>query len=279
MSGELLFSRRCVVAVDSVLVDGLHVVFKVTKTLTKHPNTCDIKISNLSQSTRNQLKKKHAKVILSAGYKDTIAQIFSGSSRTIDHERDKAEWVTHIQCGDGEVQYAYKRVSESFPPGARVGDIIKKLAGSMGVDPGNVLAQVAAGGFRGSIDQFAQGYVAHGKASTELTKILRTAGFDWSLQDGALQVLRQNATSKRQAVLLSPDTGLVGSPSHGAPNKKGKPSVMTAKSLLQPQFRPGGQVQIKSQSIPGGFYRLEKVEHSGDTAGGDWYSNLEGRPI
>lgn len=278
MSGDLLFSRRCAVVVDDLLVDGLRVQFSVEKTLTKHPNTADVKITNLSESTRRQMRKKHAKVVLSAGYDDTIARIFSGQARTTDHARQGPEWETHIQCGDGEVQFRFSRVSESYGPGAALGDIITSLGRSMGVDLGNVREQVEAGGFRGNVDQFAQGYVAHGRASTELDRILRTAGFEWSIQDGALQLLKPGQTSKRQAVLLSPETGLVGSPEHGAPDKKGKPSVMKCKSLLQPSIVPGGRVELRSQNVQG-QYRVEKVKHTGDTAGGDWYSEVEARPV
>ena len=275
---SVLFARRCQVAVDDVLVDGLRVQFDVSKSLTKHPNTCDIKISNLSESTRRQMKSRRALVRLMAGYEDTIAQIFSGAARTTDHARESAEWVTHIQCGDGETQFVFSRVSESFAPGASVADIIARIASRLGVSAGNVPAQLAARGFRGNLEQFAQGYVAHGKASTELDKIMRSAGFEWSIQDGALQILKPDQATKKQAVLLTPDTGLVGSPEHGAPNKKGKPSVMKAKSLLQPSIHPGGEVSIQSRSVDGHF-RVSKVKHTGDTAGGHWYTELEAHPL
>lgn len=278
MSGEVMFSRRCRVLVDTLQVDGLRVQFEVTKTLTKHPNTCDIKISNLSEHTRKQMKKRRAKVILLAGYEDTVAQIFSGTARTTDHVREGAEWVTHIQCGDGEVAFKHARVSQSFSSGATVSGVVTGIANSLGLGAGNVQEQLSAGGFRGNIEQFAQGYVAHGNSSTELSKVLDTAGFEWSIQDGALQILKPGKTSKRQAILLSPDSGLVGSPELGAPNKKGKPSVMKAKSLLQPGLIPGGEVAIKARSVDGHF-RLEKVKHTGDTAGGNWYSEIEGHPL
>jgi len=265
--------------VNDLLVDGLRVQFKVEKTLTKNPNTAHITISNLSEDTRRKMRKRHAEVVLSAGYTDTVAQIFSGTARTTDHVRKEASWETVIQCGDGEVQFRAARVSQSFGPGTKVADVIAAIARSTGLKLGNALEQAQSGGFRGSLEQFAQGFVAHGKAATQLDKILRSAGFDWSIQDGALQFLRATETAKNQAVLLTEGTGLIGSPEHGTPDKKGKPSVLKAKALLQPTLKPGGRVEIRSRAIAGAQFRIEKVTHTGDTGGGDWYSEIECQPL
>lgn len=278
-ASPLLFQKRCSVAVDSLLVTGLRVQLTVEKTLTKHPNTCEVKISNLSESTRRQMAKAGAKVVLSAGYDNTIERIFSGVARTTDHTHERAEWLTVVQCGDGETEFCFARVSESFQPGAKVSDIIESIATYLGVGKGNVSQQLAdSSTLRGAIEQYAQGYVAHGNASTELDKVLKTAGFDWSIQDGELQVLKPGQPSKEAVVLLSPSTGLLGSPEHGAPNKHGKPSLLKCKSLLQPRFTCGGTVAIQSQSVSGQF-RIDKLKHTGDTGGDGWYSELECSPL
>jgi hypothetical protein len=277
VTAALLYQRRCVVAVDTLLVDGLRVQFKVVKSLKKEPNSCELTISNLSKATRSTMRKTRAAIILSAGYADTVAQIFSGHARTTDHKRNGPTWETLIQAADGEVQFQANRVSESFGPGTKVADVIAKLAGASGLNPGNVLEAARAGGFRGNLDQFAQGYVAHGKAATELERIFKSAGLEWSVQDGALQVLKPGATSTTKAILLSPTTGLIGSPEHAAPDKKGKPSPLKCKALIQPQFKPGVRVAVQARDVQG-EYRIVKVTHTGDTHGPAWYSELEVRP-
>jgi hypothetical protein len=135
----------------------------------------------------------------------------------------------------------------------------------MKVDPGNAASAATA-------DSFLTGYVAHGRASTELERLLSARGLEWSIQDGRLQVLPKRGTTA-QVVSLSPDTGLVGSPEYGTPDKKGAASVLKVKALLQPQIKPGGKIRIDSANIHGVFFRVEEVEHRGDTAGGDWYSD------
>jgi hypothetical protein len=51
---------------------------------------------------------------------------------------------------------------------------------------------------------------------------------------------------------------LIGSPDHGTPDKKGKPSKLIVKSLLQPQIVCGGRIEVQSAAVKGQF-RVEKL--------------------
>jgi hypothetical protein len=258
--------------------DGLRVAFNVKKTTKHQPNTCELKIHNLSSATRAKLQGVGVPVTISAGYESNASIVFQGDSRTIDHVREGTDWVTRIRCGDGERAYQWSRISESFGPGASIADVIKSVAGSLGLNLGNLPAELAKGGFRGSLTQFAHGFTAHGKTVRELDRLLRTVGLSWSIQDGALQVLRGAEPAPGTAVLLTPETGLIGSPEHNAPDQKKHPPLLKFRSLLQPQIRCGGVVDIRSASVNGQF-RVEALDTVGDTASTDWYSNGEAQPI
>lgn len=271
-----LFRRRCVVVLDGREIDGLRVSFKVKKTSGKEPNTAEVNIANLSATSRAAMAKKHAKLILQAGFEESIATIFSGDARTVDHVRDGASWVTKALAGDGERAYQYSRCSESFGPGTRASDVILYLSRALGINPGNALEKANALP-KGSVAAFANGISVHGKAATELDRVLRAVGFEWSIQDGALQILEEGETNRRQIVLLSPSSGLLGSPVHGTPDKKGKPAMLKVKALLQPTLRPGDRVRIEAEATNGQF-RIVSLSHSGDTAGGDWFTELECLP-
>lgn len=271
--GELR-NRSCVVVVDGVRIEKLRMSFKVTKTLTKDPNKALIKIFNLASATRSAMKKKGAAVVLSAGYESNAAVIFSGDSRLTDHVKEGTDWVTTIECGDGERAYQFQRVSESFKPGTPIADVIRHCAKSLGINVGNLEEELARGDFRGGLTQFAHGYAVHGKASAELDKLMRTAGLSWSVQNGALQVLRGGAPATGSAILLTPETGLVGSPDFGTWDKKKNAAPIRVKSLLQPTIRCGGRVEIRASNIKGQF-RVDKISHEGDTRGGNWYTDAE----
>lgn len=273
----LLFDRSCVATVGDLRVDGLRMAFKVSKSTKREPNTCELRIWNLAAKTRAKLQGKGVSVILSAGYQDNAAIIFQGDSRTIDHLREGADWITRVRCGDGERAYQWAHFSESFAPGTSIADVVRAAAKALGVNVGNLDDELDKGKFRGALTAFAHGYTAHGKAALELDRLLRTCGLSWSIQDGALQLLRGDAAAPGKAVLLTPQTGLIGSPEHNTPDKKGKAPRVKFRSLLQPQIKCGGSVELRSDGVKGQF-RVESLDHTGDTASTDWYTSGEGLP-
>jgi hypothetical protein len=257
-------------------ITGLRVQLKVKKSLKKEPNTCELSVFNLSPATRANMQKRGARVIVEAGYTDTLSQIFSGDARVIDHIHDGANWITKVQCGDGERAYQFSRITESFRPGTKVADVIQGVIQATGLDGTKAIQTVKAL----VSEQFIKGYAANGKASAELDRLLRGRGLEWSIQDGQIQVLQKGATTQETAVLVSPDSGLVGSPEHGTPSpdeKKDKANTLKVKSLMNPQIRPGRIIAIQANGIRGQF-RVLTVEHSGDTHGGEWYSVVECTP-
>ena len=275
---QTLFGRKVTVQVDDLIVSDLHVQFKVVKTVRMEPTTLDLAIFNLSPHTRAGMAAKYSKVILNAGYAGQLGQVFSGKSRTTDHEKVAPDVVTRIQGGDGEQQYQFGRVNLSFSPGAQYSDVVAACAKGMGIGLGNLQSALVPP-FRKGLTQLTGGYSAHGSASRELDRLLKSLGFEWNIQDGQLQILPMDQASTESIYLLTPDTGLLGSPQHGAPDRMGFTSMtLIAKSLLLPAIRPGRRVQIKTQSI-NGVYRVQKVTYSGDTAGDEWFNEMELIPV
>jgi hypothetical protein len=256
---------------EGTVITDLRVQFTITKTITKEPNTIEVRVTNLSEDSRSQLQAQGTRVALFAGYEgQPLGQIFTGSSRTIDHVHEGPEWVTKIQCGDGELPYQFATVIKSYAPGTAIKQVLSDIVSSLKVDPGNALAQITK--LQG---QFASGYAMQGTASAALTSVLNGQGLEWSIQDGKLQVLAPNTVTNEKAVLVNAQSGLIGSPEHGTPTKIGGPGVLKFKTLLNPLLHPGRQVYVESRYIQGGYFGLQKVVHTGDTMGGDWYSTCE----
>ncbi len=250
---------------------GLRIVFRVTKTNAKAPNTSEITIYNLAQETRAKLQQKGLRVLLEAGYVATgIARVFVGDVRTADPIGDGVNWKMVLKCGDGERSFRFARAAESFAGGTTVGDVVRYCAAQMGLALGNSTTQAAK-----LSTQLAHGWTSHGAASTELDRILRSVGYRYSIQDGEIQILAPGESLAQTVPLLSPETGLVGWPEMGSPDKKNKPATLKFKALLMPQARPGCRVQVRSERCPNGVYRALRVEHTGDTRGNDWYSSFE----
>lgn len=264
-------------------VTDLDFSFEVKKSLGKEPNTATVTVINLSEQTRAEMQEKNLRVVVSAGYESTLATLFVGDSRDIDSMPDEADWKTKIQLGDGERGYRFGRTSESFRAGVPVTRVLQKIADDMQLDSTQV---AGVDGIAGR--QFVGGYVAHGRAARELDKILRGFGLEWSIQDGRLQVLAPDTTTNESVITLSAETGLVGSPTLNTPgasvsvnpftgivgSSHGKPTLK-ARSLLQPELRPGRRLTLDSLTGIKGLFRITSVEHKGDTSGGDWYSDVE----
>lgn len=264
-----LFDRQCTLSVDDQTFEGFRVSFKVKKGLAKEPNTAEILISNLAEATRSKLQKKGARVILQAGYKDNTQVIFIGDLRSGTQVRQGATWISKLECGDGEEKFRRARISESFAAGVKAKDVIKRVAKTLVTDTGNLDDAVAS--VQG---EFSAGYSAFGSSQRELDKLLRSQGLSYSIQDGRLQVLAPDASTQDSAIDLGPATGLIGSPEFASPTEKKKAGHVKLKSLLQGRFKPGVKVNLDSAALKG-LVRLVRVEHSGDTAGGDWFSDLE----
>ena len=254
---------------------GLRVTFNVERNLSKEPNRATITIYNLSEGSRSQVQDEDLETTLEAGYEGNTHQLFAGQLDFSSHVKQGPDWVTTLQSGDGSVGFRQARISESIKGPASISTVVDALTNQLkksGIEAGNIVEKVKSGTLRGSITEWTNGVSLFGRAEKELDKILRSLGFSWSVQDGQIQVLGPTETLIDEAILLSPGTGLVGSPE---PGDKG---VVRARSLLQPRLVPGKKTKIKSAEVDG-FFKVLKVVFVGDTRGQDWYSDIEAQPL
>jgi len=272
------WGREAWVVVNDLEVRGLRLVFKVKSTLKPDPNDLDLRIYNLSPTTRAKLSAAAAApVVLVAGHQGTAQVIFSGRARTVDHLRDGASWVTHVQSGDGNQAFT-KLSAISFAAGTRATDVAIALAKDLGVEAGDAIARLRRGDFTGAREVFLQGFSASGRSVRDFDRVAKVLGLEWSIQGGVLQLLEPGKGTQEAAYELAPDTGLIGSPDHGAPGPNGEPPLLKVKCLLNGGIRPGRVVSLRS-SARSGFYVVDQVEHAGDTHGAsEWTTSLEARP-
>ena len=261
---------------DVTEITDLRVQFSVKKSASKEPNTAEVTITNLSPTRRAALQTKGVKFVLECGYVDTgVKQIFQGDVRHVSHVREGADWRTVLKSGDGERAFQFARISESLGPKASKSDVIKRLSAKLGLGLGN--SAKAAAAIPGS---FEQGIVLSGPVSRELDKALKGTGYEWSIQDEQLVILSASEVSGQDVPLLTPESGLIGSPEFGAPLEKGGKPQLKFKALLNANIKPGAKVQIQCERFPIGVsVKCAKVEHSGDTAGQDWYTSVEGATL
>jgi hypothetical protein len=285
---RVLYDRRVVLVVgkaqqqpkadfvEALRIEGLRVTFKVEKTDKPEPNKSEMAIYNLSAESRAALEGKDTPVLLMAGYASGVSQCFSGTARIVDSEKAGVDWVTRIRCGDWERPYCTAQVSNSFKAGTTAREIVTYAAGQLVKDKGN-LEQVYTDVTR----KLSSGFAASGNAAAELTRQLEADGFEWSIQDGRLQVLKPTGFTSDVGPLFTPDSGLIGTPALGTPEKKDGPQVWKVKVLLEPRLRPGQRFSVERTTSTDGkpvkreTFRARRVQHVGDTHGGDFFSEIE----
>jgi hypothetical protein len=270
--GTLRIAARVKQAGGSALVaqPTLRVAFAVEKSLNRDPNKAEISIYNLNDEHRKALQKKQA-CIIEAGYVNTMEKLFNGDLTFVSHNRETVDWVSKMQAKDGGVQYASARINKSFRPGTQMTAVLNQAAQALGVGMGNA-QQAFSGSLRGGLTQFTKGVTLSGRVSDVLDKFVSSAGMEWSIQDGQLQVLQSKSTTQQFVINLSADSGMIGSP------ELGEKGIVKVRSLLMGGLLPGRKVKIESAMVTG-FFRVEKVKHYGDTWGTDWYSEMEAKPV
>jgi hypothetical protein len=161
------------------------------------------------------------------------------------------------------------RLVRSFAPGASVGDVLGAAAKAMGVRLGNTAQRTVSAKIAGTqATKFFNGYALAGAIDEELDRLARSCGLEWSIQDDELQFLDFGEPLAQLAVLLTPDTGLLGSPE---PGNKG---ITEVRCLLIPDLYPGRRVDVQSEHIRG-VHRVETTKHVGSTFADDWYVDLQ----
>jgi hypothetical protein len=271
--GTLLFERQADLTVaplsggDGIKIEGLRIVFSVEKTSTSEANHASVQVYNLAEQTRGWLKSKDQAVVLNAGYLESSQRLFAGVIDRLEHEREGVDLVTTIECKDGGLDLRDPEFHRSYRAGTSKASIISDIVANM---PHTTQGPVAALGAQGRTG----GAVAlSGTCKRVLDRLGRSWGYEWSIQDGVLQVLDEGeaATPEILAVKLTPTTGLIGSPTKTERGVK-------ARSLLRPSLRPGSYLVVESEFLTGG-YKAESVRHDGDTHGGAWNTETEARSL
>ena len=279
---------------------GLRFAFSIQKGATKSPNKCTLRVWNAAPETRRQIEAIGNVLVLKAGYKQDLGavQIFAGDVTRALTLREGPDWITELEMQDGLAEFRDGKASISFGKGVAAPTVLRDIAGRFGLPVRSFPAGVES-------RQYPSGFAFVGRVRDAMDKACQYLGLEWSIQNREIQIVKKGGVFQKRAIVLSPDSGMVGSPmlesktmTDKAAAKEGITSKQKGvretlkrddngtmkrvlhvdgykvKSLLQPTIEPGGYVQIKSVGIDGQFFRVEEVVHSGDTHGQDWQTEL-----
>lgn len=287
------FLRDVYIEIGSLILDSrnsskdstaecLRVSFKTNMTISTHPNTCDITIYNLSQSTRKEMAQglnQTFTVKVMAGYKGDRQLVYLGQSYEVKHARTGTDWISTIRCQEGREDFTKARVNVSIPPGASLLTVIETLAKNLpNIDITQVKKKVnediAAG--KNPLKDFQNGFSSTGAQVEKLLQAIQNGGYEASVQMQSAVATRNNETVANPRERngfevvneLTPESGLIGSP------EVGLGGMISVRSLLNGHLLPHRQVIIRSQNLSETTYKIVQAQHTGDTWGQDWYTDL-----
>jgi hypothetical protein len=272
----------------TVDLSKFRVKFNVKKSGYQTPNVADILIYNLDTSTAIFLKQEFTSVILQAGYAGNFGTIFKGNIKQAIIGRESAtDTFLNLICGDGDQAYNFSVVNTTLGSNKAGGstqaaqlDAAINSMGAHNVSPGYVGALPAL--------KLPRGKVMYGNARDYISAVSDTNNLNWSIQDGNIIVIPESTYLPNQAVILTTKTGLIGTPQQTIEG-------IMCKCLLNPKIKCHTRVQIDNKAVaqfkidfstPGspantpvpilndGYYFVLVAEHSGDTRGLEWYTNL-----
>jgi hypothetical protein len=273
---------------NGLLVQHLRINFDIVKTVDEIPNSCVVKIYNLTQAHQALIKEEYKDLVIKAGYLGSERLIFSGSIKFVYQYREGKDYVTEIEGGDGDEDYKNAVINETLAAGTNDSQLIDKAV--------KTFSKTSKGSVTVKAKTRRRGKVVTGNTRDILREVSIKQGLNWSIQDGELTMIPVDDVLPDEAIVINSETGMLAAPET---NDRG----ISVKLLLNPQLKIGAAIQLennhikaartkakplatsreKSESVqeapvrqdPDGIYKVIKINHKGDNRGNDWFSEIE----
>ncbi|RQZ27472.1 hypothetical protein DIE16_31355 [Burkholderia sp. Bp9090] len=290
MTQQWLRSAQLVIgdnAGNGLDLSQLHITFSVKGATTQTMKQASVRIYNAAPTTLLRIQQEFTRISLSAGYEsdgtEGIMQIFAGSISKIRQGRQNAtDTFIDMDCFDSDQAYNWSVTNATLAAGWSPDDMHRTLSQSVGLYGVNA-------GLKPTLPQvkLPRGRVLYGMTRDHLRGLANFVGCDWNLQDGQLNLVPWNGYLPGEALVLSPSTGLIGTPDLTIEG-------IIVRCLLNPRIKSGMRIQIDNSYItdtvvktpvtqqdiampsldPRGIYKVLYVVHNGDTRGQSWQTEM-----
>lgn len=284
---------------EALNVSDLHVKFKVKKSREIY-NFATIEIYNLTAETEQKILKEGDRVVIEAGYEGYLNSTADGSIAEIKDDEGKTQEKQYGKIFDGQIIYPSRRkenntdyvlsllcidganilganfVSKTLNKGVNQRQIVDAVCEKSLVKiPTNNITQGLSG------QKLPRGKVIFGEPIDLIADVARGNAASYWINDGKLNMSKLTDVAEDEAIVQSPETGLVGMPTqtqYGANFKLLLNPAIKIKSLVQlknseiieAQVTPGQQ---QTSLDPDWIYQVIELTHTGDTMGNDWYTD------
>jgi hypothetical protein len=266
------------------------ITFHVRRGDYQNPNSCDLRIYNLKDDTANRIQNEFTTIVLSAGYPGNIGVIFQGTIRQVRKGRiNQLDSYVDVTALDSDEAYNFSTMALTLAAGQTapanvVESFVKEMAG-------NAVQQGYVPQFPGNA--LPRGRVFYGYVRDECRAFAQSQQCSWNLNDGRLSFIPLTSYAPGSSIpLINPTTGLIGVPERTV-------NGVTLRTLLNPNVKVGSLIRLDTTNInlnrygtdnpslattfglalsikapADGLYYVLTANHTGDTRGNDWYSDL-----
>lgn len=279
---------------DVVLdVSNLRCVFQAQHYALYYPNICHLTVYNLNAQTEKMIILEGYRLVIEAGYWPVgspkhAGQIFDGNIIQCTRSRNGPDMLLNILAMDGSMFYQVGYCNFQLIKGQSMRDVVNTVSqkASVPIDIGYASPQL-------DNIKLQKGLTAHGKPEETLNDIARSINGTWFVEGGKLYVVAYSDSASKlplglQAVVLTPDTGLLGNPEQNGQGVNARsllnssimiyglvniPNELITEQMVQPGSYSGGigtKYSLDTQSV----YRVISVNHNGDTRDNAWYSDI-----
>lgn len=310
MNSGALFGRRYRILVtdandqDALDVSELECTFEVHKSYDRGGFYAVVRIFNLEARTEKTIINEGDRLIIEAGYQATVSvdktakdedgndvkysqdnvavqygKIFDGKITWPSRQREGVNYVLTLAAIDGDYPLHSGFISKTVGRGLNARDIIHTVCKTADV---SIPINSVSDGL--SLQKLPRGKVMFGQPMDYIRDVARGNDASYFVEDGALHVTRLQDTAKEEALVVTPETGLIGTPTQ---TQDGVNFTL----LLNPNIHLGTLIQLKgittinevqngsdSQSVldEEWIYQAIGLVHRGDTRGNDWYTEITG---
>jgi hypothetical protein len=235
--------------------------FDITRNTLTSANVCQVRIYNLSQRNRNQLRRNvtdygdYRPITLKAGYGDNLATIFTGNVTQAWSVREGVNFITQIECFDGGFAFVNGKTNAQFPANTSQRDVIRTLASSL-----PYVKLGAIGDYPGSLSR-GNSYSGN---TTDILRELTGGGF--FIDNGKANALNTDEYIETVSppLVINSKSGLLGTPVL-------EKSIVRFDMLFEPSLNVGYRIKLESltevnfnaDSNFNGIYKVTSVKHRG----------------
>lgn len=266
---------------SGIEITGLHITFKVNKGSDnkRRTNKATVKIYNLSEEHQKYIEAPFVECVLSVGYIGAgMHRLFAGQVTVAGTEKEGTETVTEIQIDSLYTQLNHKTVSKTAPAGVSVKGVIENLVKEM-----DGVSRVVFSGTN-ITKSFVDGYPLSGSPRQILNELGEAFELEWQIDDDVMYIQdagKSYMLNNSKAFKISETSGLIDRPYFDQIEKqRGKKDKLRAarnglklKILLNPAIVAGSIVYIEYGDKTG-YYKVERLTHSGEYLGNDWTTEL-----